>query len=77
MEAFGRLLIQLGLLFLFLGVILWLIGRLGVPFGRLPGDIVIQKGNVTCMFPIMTSLLLSLLLTLILNLLARGWPMGE
>jgi hypothetical protein len=39
--------------------------------GRLPGDIVYQKGNFTFYFPVVTSLLLSLLLTVILNLLFR------
>ena len=39
--------------------------------GRLPGDILVQRGNFTFYFPIVTMLVLSLLLTLILNVVFR------
>jgi hypothetical protein len=39
--------------------------------GRLPGDIVIQKGNFTFYFPVATSLLLSLLLSALMWLLRK------
>ena len=35
--------------------------------GKLPGDILIRRGNFTFYFPLVTSLLLSLILTLLLN----------
>lgn len=54
-----------------LGGGLWLAGRLGLPLGRLPGDIRLQFGSVTCVFPLASSILLSLLLTVGLNLLGR------
>ncbi len=41
----------------------WL-GKL--PFGRLPGDLVIERENFSFYFPITTSLVLSLVLTLLL-----------
>lgn len=40
-------------------------------FGRLPGDIRIERGNVRFYFPLVSMLLVSLALTLILNLLRR------
>lgn len=52
-----------------LGLVLSLLGRAGI--GRLPGDIVVQRGGWTVYFPIVTSILLSLLLTGILWLLRR------
>jgi hypothetical protein len=64
-----RFLIGLGLVLIVLGVLWPYLSRLGL--GRLPGDIVIERGNLSCAVPIATSILLSLLLTLILNLLAR------
>ncbi len=73
MEAFGRGLMGLGALLFLVGFLLWILARWGFPLGRLPGDVVIQRGPVTCIFPLATSLLLSLLLTLVLNLLLRGW----
>jgi hypothetical protein len=70
LQAVGRLLIVMGLLLAILGVLLVLAGR--IPFiGRLPGDIVYQRGNFTLYIPLMTMLILSLLLTILLNLLFR------
>ena len=70
----GKLLFGLGLVLLLLGGTLWLVGNLGgkVPWiGRLPGDIVIERGNWKFYFPLATSVLLSLLLTLVLSFLGR------
>jgi len=39
--------------------------------GRLPGDIVIQRENVTFYFPLMTCLLLSVLFSLVLWVVNR------
>jgi hypothetical protein len=50
-----------------LGVIM----MLGVPFGRLPGDIVVRRGNFSFYFPLATSIVLSLILTLLLALFRR------
>ena len=43
----------------------------GLPIGRLPGDIVCRRGNVTFYFPIVTSIAISLLLTLLVMLWRR------
>ncbi|AMX85201.1 hypothetical protein GS3922_03245 [Geobacillus subterraneus] len=42
-----------------------------IKLGRLPGDIVIRKGNMTFYFPIITSILLSVVLSLIFYVLGR------
>ncbi|MDT7883762.1 MAG: DUF2905 domain-containing protein [Thermoflexus sp.] len=71
-QEFGRWFILIGLFFLAFGFLFLLIGR--VPgLGRLPGDILIQKGNFVFFFPLATSILLSLMLTLVLNLVFRLW----
>ncbi|MGN6359683.1 MAG: DUF2905 family protein [Thermomicrobiales bacterium] len=70
LSQFGRLLVLGGALLLVAGLIVLLLGRF-LPGGRLPGDIVITRGPVSCFVPLATSLLLSLLLTLLLNLWAR------
>ena len=44
---------------------------LGVPFGRLPGDIYLRRGNVSFYFPLATSILLSIILTLLLSFFRR------
>jgi hypothetical protein len=69
-QYIGKFLIILGVIVIAIGGLLLLAGKL--PWvGRLPGDIIIQKRNVTFYFPLATSILLSLLLTLIFYLLRR------
>ena len=50
---------------------LGLIVMLGVPFGRLPGDIVVRRGNFSLYFPLATSIILSIVLTLMFALFRR------
>jgi Protein of unknown function (DUF2905) len=59
----GRLLVYLGLGITALGVLI----MIGVPFGRLPGDIMVRRGNFSFYFPLATSIVVSILLTLILT----------
>lgn len=59
-----RLLILLGLLLLLAGLAWPWLSRL--PFGRLPGDITIERENFSFYFPITTGLLLSLFLSVLL-----------
>ncbi|HEY0592289.1 MAG TPA: DUF2905 family protein [Thermoanaerobaculia bacterium] len=69
MNELGRLLLILGAVLLAAGLIFLAAGRLGL--GRLPGDFVLRRGNVSCYFPLATSILLSLLLTLAFWILGR------
>lgn len=68
--GFGRLLMTFGVFLIVIGFVVSLLGRY-VNLGRLPGDILIKRGNFTFFFPIVTSIILSLVLTLVLNLLVR------
>jgi len=61
----------LGGLLLVLGLVLILAGKVNLPIGRLPGDIVIRGKNTTFYFPLMTSIVLSVILTLVL------WAVGR
>ncbi len=63
----GRLLVLVGLAIAGIGVLV----MLGLPFGRLPGDVVVRRGAFTIYFPVATSILISVLLTLVLMLLRR------
>jgi uncharacterized membrane protein len=71
MGDFGRVLIFLGGLLLVLGIVLILAGRLNLPVGRLPGDIVYRGKNATVYFPIVTSILLSVILSFVLYVVNR------
>ena len=54
MYNFARMFICLGVVFLAIGGIAYLLTRLGLPIGRLPGDIRIQGQNVTCLIPLVS-----------------------
>ncbi len=71
MLQFARWLVILGVAFILAGGVLYLLARAGFSPGRMPGNVVIQSGNMTCVFALGASILLSVLLTLALNLLAR------
>lgn len=66
----GRVLILLGVVLLALGLFFSLSGKF-FGLGRLPGDIVVRRGNFTLYVPLATSILLSLVLTLVLRILRR------
>jgi Protein of unknown function (DUF2905) len=71
MNDLGRLLIGLGFVLLIAGGLLLLLGRTGIPLGRLPGDISYRGKNLSVYFPLGTSILLSILLSLAFYLLSR------
>ena len=63
----GKLLVGVGMLITLVGLLV----MLGVPIGRLPGDITYRRGQTTFYFPIVTSIVASVLLTLLLALFRR------
>ncbi len=65
----ARFLIMLGLAILVIGVLWPYLARIGL--GRLPGDIVVERDNVTFYFPIVTCLLLSLVFSAVLWVINR------
>lgn len=65
----GRMLMVAGGLLFVIGLAFTLLGRTAL--GRLPGDIVIERGSFSFYFPVVTSILLSLLLSGALWLLRR------
>ncbi len=71
MTSVAKILIGLGMSLTIVGGVLWLLVRLGVPLGRLPGDVRFQISGVTLAIPLATSIVLSLVLTVIVNLLLR------
>ena len=67
MTSVGKTLVLVGLAITALGLVV----LLGVPIFRLPGDLVIKRGNFSFYFPLATSIVLSLLLTLLFALFRR------
>lgn len=63
----GRILIVLGVVLVGVGLLV----NLGVPIGRLPGDLTIRRGNYSFYFPLATSIIASILLTLLMMFLGK------
>ena len=63
----GKLLVVVGLLIACVGLLV----MLGVPIGRLPGDITYRRGGTTVYVPIVTCIVASVILTLVLAFLRR------
>jgi hypothetical protein len=64
-----RWLVAIGLVLVLVGLLWPLLSKLGL--GRLPGDIVIERGNGRVFLPIVTSLIVSIVLSFFLWLLNR------
>jgi hypothetical protein len=70
LQSTGKMLLIFGAIFVVVGGLLLLAGRLSWS-GRLPGDIVIQRKNFIFYFPLATSILVSILLSLVFWLIGR------
>ena len=71
MVDIGRLLVGFGIALVVIGGIVMLLGRTGLPLGRLPGDILYRGKHTTFYFPLATSILLSVLLSAIMFFISR------
>ncbi|KMJ60275.1 hypothetical protein AB685_05490 [Bacillus sp. LL01] len=54
-----------------LGAVLLIVGLLWQVVGKIPGDIVVKKGNMTFFFPIVTSIIISIVLSLVFYFIGR------
>jgi len=72
MADLGKALLLLGGIIVIVGAALLLAGKLNLPLGRLPGDIVYRGKNSVFYFPIVTCILISVVLSLIFWLFGRG-----
>jgi formate hydrogenlyase subunit 3/multisubunit Na+/H+ antiporter MnhD subunit len=63
----GRALVIIGLVIAAIGALM----SLGIPLGRLPGDIAVRRDNFTFYFPLTTSIVVSVVLTILFTFLRR------
>ena len=66
----NRWLIIAGLVLVGIGLLWPWLSKL--PFGRLPGDIAVQRDGLSFYFPLMPSLVISVLLSILIWLFNRG-----
>jgi NAD/NADP transhydrogenase beta subunit len=69
-DSMGKMLMLLGTIIVVLGAV-WHLGGKIINFGKLPGDIHIERENFTFHFPIVTSIIISIILSFVLKILLR------
>ena len=71
-EQLGRWMVLAGVGLVVAGGLVWLLGRFK-GLQELPGTLRIQLGSVSCIIPLLASVVLSVVLTVVLNLILRGF----
>ena len=71
MADLGRILMLIGGLLLVIGLVLIFAGKLNLPIGRLPGDVIYRGKHTTFYFPLVTCIVISVILSLVLYLVNR------
>lgn len=71
LDVLGKWLLIAGLSIACLGALVWLVSRFLPGLTRFPGTLKFEFGSLTCVLPILASIVLSVTLTVILNLAAR------
>ena len=71
MNEIGKALVGIGILCALVGALLLVAGRIGLPLGKLPGDISYRGKSFTVFAPLGTSIVVSLVLSGILYLISR------
>ena len=70
MHDMGRFLVIIGAVTVIVGLLFWA-GFVPRWFGRLPGDIRIERENFSFYFPVVTCIVISVILTMIFSLFRR------
>lgn len=70
LETLGRWILALGIGIVIVGGLIWLVGKL-TGLRSLPGTLKLEFSGITCVFPILASIVLSVVLTVALNLIIR------
>jgi hypothetical protein len=66
----GRWIILAGISLIIIGGLIYLTGKLG-GISQIPGTLRFEGQNITCIIPLLASIVLSIVLTVLLNILAR------
>lgn len=70
MTEIGKTLVLVGLIMAVLGLVFWIGPKISW-FGRLPGDITIERPNLRFYFPLTTCIILSVAATILLWLIKK------
>lgn len=67
----GKILIYIGIFFVVSGIIIHFLGNKFTRFGKLPGDIIVEKDNFKFYFPIVTMLIISIILSFLIYIIRK------
>ncbi|NLJ49160.1 MAG: DUF2905 domain-containing protein [Candidatus Atribacteria bacterium] len=69
----AKTILIIGVIFIIIGLVMMFLPKITIfqRLGRLPGDIIIKRGNVTFYFPWVTCIIISIILTFIFSILRR------
>ena len=70
MDSIGKLLLIAGIAIAVIGLLFILAPKIPL-IGKLPGDIILRRGDATFYFPLATSIVISIVLTVLLNIAFR------
>ncbi len=68
----GKYIILAGICILIAGILIYFIHDYLKWFGRLPGDIKVEKENYRFYFPLVSMIIISLVITLLINIIKRS-----
>jgi len=71
MQSLSKIFIFLGILFFLAGVFIWLFGNWFSWFGKLPGDIRIERENFVFYAPITSMILISIILNILFYIISK------
>ena len=71
MASLGKAIVGIGVTLVIIGLCLWFLADKLSWFGRLPGDIRIERPGFSCYVPITTMIIISIVLSVLLSILAR------
>lgn len=71
MSNLTKIFIISGIIFITAGIGLFILQKLNIPLGRLPGDIAIKNERFSFYFPLTTCIIISILLSLIVYFFRR------
>lgn len=63
----GKWILIVGVVLIVVGAVVWLVESLGLPLGRLPGDVRVRGGGWYFSFPLVTCIVVSIVLAVLLN----------
>ena len=70
-QATGKYIILIGIIIIITGILVYFFHDFFKWFGKLPGDIRIEKKNFSFYFPVVTMIIISVIVTILFNVIRK------